>query len=463
VSKKAIRHSFKDIPLHYHTEYREKERLHFKSRLNLFCPLAVLIYFFMAALYLMRSLILPEAFDNREVVIWFLLIVCTAAVMYLNSKSKSIWKSKRYAYLYNGCLVTVVMLVGLLYVESFVVFSFYFALVLFLSALTLPWKTSDTFILTLIYIAGFTIYYAFVILVLHLPVITFPRFEPFTDGMVFLVTAGAFFFLFRKKEMERDIENFILLKDVESKGKQIDRELQLADRVHRTLIPESLVSEKIDIHICYVPMSHVGGDYANFKFLDDKRLIFIISDVTGHGVPAALLVNRFHAEFERLAEEGREPGHLLKHLDAFISKGFEGTGMFLSAYCGLLDFKAMKLLYSNYGHPSQYLCQNPKNQIRSMTSLTHPLGLSLGGEDLNIYQTETKVNRGDRILLFTDGVIEAANAKGELYGSENLKHYFKNNVHLKGGLFNEQLLAELKSYQSGPFNDDVFILDLLIK
>ena len=105
----------------------------------------------------------------------------------------------------------------------------------------------------------------------------------------------------------------------------------------------------------YLPVYYIGGDYTKFNFLEKDKLIFIITDVTGHGVPAALLVNRIHSEYERLAKEGYSPGELLRELNKFIEEDFGSSGMYLSAFCGLLDFKKMKLTYSNYGHPSQLL------------------------------------------------------------------------------------------------------------
>jgi serine phosphatase RsbU (regulator of sigma subunit) len=289
----------------------------------------------------------------------------------------------------------------------------------------------------------------------------------YVEGLMFFAVATILCLIVRHTENVRNIENFVLFKDVEKKGEEIQRkneqmqeELELASRVHQTLIPESIKTKNADVTVSYLPMRQVGGDYARFRFLDKDRLGFIVSDVTGHGVPAALLVNRVHSEFEHLIEAEARPGGLLSKLNAFITKTFSGTGMYLSAFCGLLDFRHRKMLFSNYGHPPQYLYQVKGDQIQRFEPQTCLIGISNASG--KIYEGEIGFEKGDRILLFTDGVIEAANIAGERFGSARLENYLRDNNQISCEEFNQKLVNQLNSFHPGDFEDDIFVLNIKI-
>jgi phosphoserine phosphatase RsbU/P len=248
---------------------------------------------------------------------------------------------------------------------------------------------------------------------------------------------------------------------VESQNEQIEKDLGLARRVHKTLVPDSVHHEKVDIWVSYIPMSYVSGDYAKIRFLDANRLLVFISDVTGHGVAAALLVNRVHAEFERLIQDRPEPFHLLSKLNEFIARDFEGTSMYLSAFCGLLDFTKGEFIYSNFGHPSQILYQVRHSAVKCLSSQNTLLGVAQEG--LLQQQGIIPFEPGDRILLFTDGVIEAENDKGDSFGDQRLHDFMVRHDHVKDVAFNEKLVSELSSFRKGGFMDDIYILNILTK
>lgn len=159
----------------------------------------------------------------------------------------------------------------------------------------------------------------------------------------------------------------------------LERELEVATRVHETLIPKNLKTDQLDLALTYRPVSSMGGDYASY-FLHDNRLLFIISDVTGHGVPAALLVNRVDSEFKRQASKNKEPGDIMKTLESFIEHQFRGTQMYLSAFCGALEFGSGRLAYSNYGHLPQIVFNPEENKIDLMEAQTTLLNFVNRGE-----------------------------------------------------------------------------------
>ena len=189
--------------------------------------------------------------------------------------------------------------------------------------------------------------------------------------------------------------------------------------------------------------------------------VFIVADVTGHGVSTALLVNRLHTEVERLFREPPDPGRFLKLLDEFINEDFGKMGYYLSAFCGLLDFSRKKLVYSNHGHPPQMLLQSANNKIILMEAQTLMMGIGMDAADL--YSSETPFAKGDRLVLFTDGVIEAKDKTGELFGYERLEEFVKDSAGADVVEFNTSLTKRLDEFQSGIQNDDIFLLTIQVK
>ena len=263
--------------------------------------------------------------------------------------------------------------------------------------------------------------------------------------------------------LARDISNIFKIEaSIKKQEKRAEMELALTARVHSTLIPPNFENDRISIAINYLPVSGVGGDYTNYKILSDGNIIFTICDVTGHGVPAALLVNRLDSEFERLAKVKTKPGHLLNKFNNFIKENFEGTRMFLSAFCGFLNFATMKLTYSNYGHPPQFLFQAKGSSIISLSAQTHLVGLLHQKPSIN-FEDVIDIEPGDRIICFTDGVVEADRAEKEMFGYERLKDFISKNTLLSNSDFNEKLIQEAKDFSINGFDDDICVLSIDLK
>jgi sigma-B regulation protein RsbU (phosphoserine phosphatase) len=223
-------------------------------------------------------------------------------------------------------------------------------------------------------------------------------------------------------------------------------------------------TEQVDVAVTYLPMQTVGGDYAKFHFGDDRSLLFMICDVTGHGVPAALLVNRLHSEIERMVRAVRNPGRLLNGLNEFIIQSFPDTGLFLSAFCGRLDFRKNLFEYSNHGHPPQYLYRCSNHAVQKLNPQATLLGI--GEVSAGVYVQAMPFAKGDRILLFTDGVIETKNEAGKDFGEQRVIRFLEGQYDVPPERFNQNLLQELADH-GGPehkaFQDDIFLLTIHVK
>ncbi|MDD5496390.1 MAG: PP2C family protein-serine/threonine phosphatase, partial [Candidatus Omnitrophica bacterium] len=155
------------------------------------------------------------------------------------------------------------------------------------------------------------------------------------------------------------------------------------------------------------------------------------------------------------------PGEMLKRLDDFIKSDFGKMGIYLSAFCGLLDFSDNSLVYSNYGHPPQILFQKSGDKIIFMEPQTFLMGIGMDAGD--IHQIKINFASGDRLLLFTDGVTETKDPRSEEFGYERLKEFMKDNASLSVVELNENLISTLSDFQAGEQKDDIFLLSIQIK
>jgi hypothetical protein len=449
-----------DIPLKYRSEFKARIAELTKSRVNFFCLLSMGLYFFSSALSFLMA---PPEFRPKELILWALMLVGCGAIMTLNRYTKTLERARLNAYLFTAVILVILTSCNIIYYDSeyLYVSTISFLYVFFLVCLAIPWPPSDILPIALMHVAAFWVLASYIGHFRSLG--PGAKFSPqhIIDTAIFLLMGFLLVYSVRKRDTEREIQNFILLKEIDGKNMQMQRELELATRIHKTLIPKSLSTDKVDIAVTYMPMYYVGGDYAKFRMIGPDRLIFIICDVTGHGVSAALFVNRLHTEFERLAASGIEPGRLLASLDEFIKKAFDGINMYMSAFCGLLDFSTGKLIYSNHGHPAQYIYRVKDSDITHLRSQASLLGLPF--DESGIYQHDIGFSRGDKLLLFTDGVIETKNAGGDHYGEERLEKFIKDNSRLYADLFNKRLTEELNSFHSGSFEDDIFMLSIDVK
>jgi serine phosphatase RsbU (regulator of sigma subunit) len=279
-------------------------------------------------------------------------------------------------------------------------------------------------------------------------------------GMVSAILAAM---VYKHFDEEKRKGQFLLRKELEEKNEIIKKELEMARQIHKSILPKSFANEQVDIAISFLPASYVGGDYAKFYFPSQDQLLVFIMDITGHGVPAALMVNRIHSEINHLAEQSLLPSIFLEKLDLFVQETFQETSLLLSAYACLLDFKKKTLFYSNFGHPPQVLYHSKRDELFYMNPQRHLLGIAATRAP-EIHELKVDFDGKDRILLFTDGLLEARNEKGLFFGKEGVEDYLKQHPDLKAEAFNRGLIETLQRFRGkDDFDDDIFILMIEIK
>jgi serine phosphatase RsbU (regulator of sigma subunit) len=204
-------------------------------------------------------------------------------------------------------------------------------------------------------------------------------------------------------------------------------------------------------------MTSVAGDFYDFINIDDKHLGILMADVSGHGLSSALIASMLQVALTAQAAHASEPARVLSGLNEALCGKF--TEKFVTAAYVYVDLEKNLLRYAGAGHP-------PILQYRSSTHKAAKIlenGMVLGILNEAAYQDiELRADPGDRYVLYTDGVLEAANSREELYGAERLMHFIERNYILSANAFADSLLAEITSWTSQPTGqsqqDDITLL-----
>jgi phosphoserine phosphatase RsbU/P len=226
-----------------------------------------------------------------------------------------------------------------------------------------------------------------------------PRIEPY-GFVAFLAALG---YVAARQTLER-----------EQQLNDIRKELEVARRIQLSILPGKFPdSASFRVAARYVPMTSVAGDFYDFIVADERQAGLLIADVSGHGVPAALIASMVKLAANAQRASAADPSGLLSGMNAAL---FGNTqNQFVTAAYVHLDSEARELRYSAAGHPPMLLLRD--GEVRQVEEN----GLMLAAFDFATYSTAAqRLEAGDRLLLYTDGIVEAANRSGEFFGQEAL-------------------------------------------
>jgi hypothetical protein len=205
------------------------------------------------------------------------------------------------------------------------------------------------------------------------------------------------------------------------RGRQTDAQLLLARRVQEDLLPVSMpVLRQAEVNAVCIPASEVGGDLFDFVSLDEDRLVFLVGDVSGKGVSAALLMAVVHGAFHggELRAAGGDLGRWMDRLNTLLIQR-SAENRFVTLFCGVFDARRATVTYVNGGHLPPLL-------FRAAAPSSGPEPLETGGPVVGILpgatyeEGRTIVGKGDVLLLYSDGVTEATDRNGAEFGSGRL-------------------------------------------
>ncbi len=247
--------------------------------------------------------------------------------------------------------------------------------------------------------------------------------------------------------------------ELSSKNELMLRDLRMAQRVQQNIIPNEQrfpKSDNLEFGSKYLSMDDVGGDLYDIIRVSQKKYAFLIADVSGHGVPAALITTMAKVAYHSHTIPSRPPGEInfKVHQDLFHFIG--DLEYYLTAYLGIIDLETGVFEYSNAGH-------HPALVYRHQTREIIPLdteGILIGAVELGIFNSKSFVLQDqDRLIMYTDGIIEARNLEGELYDYDRLTQYIKAFGHLQTKDFVEKMIADVDQFCNGrPADDDRAVL-----
>ena len=237
---------------------------------------------------------------------------------------------------------------------------------------------------------------------------------------------------------------------------RIDRELEYAKQIQLSALPTNFPEhEDYGIYAQMIAAKEVGGDFYDFYRLGDNTVAFLAADVSGKGIPAAMFMMTAKTIIKDLAESGMAVNDIFTRANEKLCESNE-SGMFVTAWMGILDLESGKLQYANAGHNPPLI----KRADGSFEYLRSRAGFVLAGmSGLRYRVNEIELGKGDRIFLYTDGVTEATNTENQLYGEDRLLGFMNDH----SGVSATELLPALKSdidsfVGEAPQFDDITML-----
>lgn len=254
----------------------------------------------------------------------------------------------------------------------------------------------------------------------------------------------------RSREIER----------AQSKLLDMEKELDVAKSIQTSILPHDFHPlpkyDSFEVFGTMLPAKGVGGDFYDFFPLNGHHLAFTIADVSGKGVPAALFMTMTRGLIRALGQKTRSPLQCFMQLNELITLENESS-MFVTAFYGILDAETGKVEYCNAGHNPPYLitAQGEMNQI----ARSEGIALGVLSENTHFRQNALQLKKGDLLLLYTDGVTEAMNGKGELFQESRLEAILKKNWQKSLKEILDEVVAAIRTFSGDrEQSDDITLL-----
>jgi phosphoserine phosphatase RsbU/P len=236
--------------------------------------------------------------------------------------------------------------------------------------------------------------------------------------------------------------------------RQHDDELREAREIQQNLLPKRL-PEVADYEIAGMtqPVRFVGGDYYDVVRISDRQTVICIADVAGKGLPAALLMSSLQAALKPLMWQKLAPRELCRRLNRILCD-LTPLGKFISFFYGVLDSHENRLTYCNAGH-------NPPLLIRSngTSAELNAAGAVLGQFPDWVYeQSDVQLRSGDKLIVFTDGLVEACNADEESFGEQSVLCVARENPDSRATALMNCLMEAASRHCDGHFQDDASMI-----
>jgi serine phosphatase RsbU (regulator of sigma subunit)/predicted ester cyclase len=239
---------------------------------------------------------------------------------------------------------------------------------------------------------------------------------------------------------------------------RIEQELRVARRIQQASLPKEVpTQEGWEISPLYRPAREVGGDFYDFHLLSEGRVGLVVGDATGKGVPAALVMSTTCGMLQAVSQasdSSPSPGDVLKRVNEALTVRIP-TNMFVTCFYAILEPKSGTLRYANAGHDLPYLWHN--GECEELRAKGMPLGLMPG---MGYEEKEIDLDVGEGVFFYSDGLVEAHDPKGEMFGFPRLRALVAE--HAEERSLGDFLMEELYSFvgEGWKQEDDITLLTL---
>ena len=243
----------------------------------------------------------------------------------------------------------------------------------------------------------------------------------------------------------------------------IQNDLSISREIQQAILPKKFPpfpnEPNFDIYASMVAAKEVGGDFYDFFLIDKNRLGFVIGDVSGKGISAALFMAVSRTLIRATGLKGDSVSECMAYVNNLLCKE-SVSSMFVTVFYGILNTQTGEVDYVNAGHNPPYLLSANKIRKVEMTD-----GLALGVlDDFKFQSKKLQMKKGDQLLLFTDGVIEAFNLDEKAYGEEKFEQFLKENLDHPVETIIKKSFADVNDFVAGaPQSDDITLLGLAFK
>ena len=286
----------------------------------------------------------------------------------------------------------------------------------------------------------------------RLPVIVTARTLEDPDGRMFAVIT--FTDISEQKRAEAELREANA--KLEERQKDIEEELVLAARVQQSLAPKSIVWGGVRVDTYYHPVRSIGGDFGVVTPANDDHLNLLVFDVSGHGIGAALVANRLYSETMTQLRARAPFGDMFRQLNRFVMQNLGGSVFFFTVAAARLDRAARRMVFAGAGHPPGMVV-TPGQEPRLLESRSMVLGALPNAVDVEA-TLDIDLDRGDRIVLYTDGITDVFDSRGEMLGVPGVQKFVREAALLPFADMKKNILDSVAAWREGPPADDVSLV-----
>jgi PAS domain S-box-containing protein len=286
----------------------------------------------------------------------------------------------------------------------------------------------------------------------RMPVIISARVVEDPDGRQFsIVTFTDISDLKRAEQELREVN-----KKLEERHQEIQEDLKLAARVQQSLAPKSLVWGGVRVETFYHPVRTIGGDFGLVSSLDDHYLNLLVCDVSGHGIGSALVANRIYTEMMTQLRAGSALDTMLTQLNRFVMHNIGSSVFFFTVAAARIDRPGRRMIFAGAGHPPGMIAHNGA-EPRLLESRSMVLGALPEAVDAEA-TLDVDLESGDRVVLYTDGITDVFNSRGEMLGVEGVQKIVRETSRLPFNEMKKGILDSVAEWREGPPTDDVSVV-----